>query len=70
MTGEVDLIPIGAAAKRIGSSPATLRRLVRDGELPTYVRPLDRRLRLVRFADVDAQTAPRRFAPKETPMAS
>ncbi len=68
---EVDLLPIGAAAKRRGCSPATLRKLARNGVLPTYVRPLDRRLRLVRFADVEALAAPRRLDPKEAPpMAS
>ena len=71
MTGDVDLVPIGAAAKRRGCSPATLRKLVRDGALPTYVRPLDRRLRLVRLADVEALATPRRLDPKEAaPMAS
>jgi len=65
---EGDLVPIGEAAKRVGRSPHTLRKLVRAGELPAYAQPLDRRLRLVRLADVEALRAPRRFDPKEEPM--
>ena len=63
-----DLIPIGAAAKRLGTSTTTLRRRLRDGEIPTYVRDLDRRRRLARLADVEALGSPRRFDPKEEPM--
>ena len=66
---ETDLLPIGAAAKRIGSSPNTLRKLVREGALPTFVRPVDRRLRLVRLADVDALATPRRLDHQEALMA-
>ncbi len=63
-----DLIGIGQAAKILGTSQTTLRRRVRDGLLPTYVRPLDRRVRLIRLADVQALGSPRRFDPKEAPM--
>ncbi len=54
------LVPIGQAARRAGCSQATLRRLVRAGELPAYAQPLDRRLRLVRWPDVEALASPRR----------
>lgn len=65
-----DLIAFGEAAKRLGSSPATLRQMVKRGVLPVYVRPLDRRLRLVRRQDVDALAAVRRLeAREEAPMA-
>ncbi len=71
MDGPETMIPIGRAAERIGSSPHTLRKLVREGQLQTYQRPTDRRLRLVRLADVEALAAPRRLDPKEAaPMAS
>ncbi len=59
------LIGIGEAAKILGTSQTTLRRRVRDGRLPTFVRPLDRRVRLIRASDVRALDAPRRLEPKE-----
>lgn len=71
MDGSEALLPIGQAAKRVGHSPTTLRRLVRTGALPTYARATDRRAVLVRLADVDALAVPRRLDPKEAaPMAS
>lgn len=65
-----DLIAFGEAARRLGSSQATLRKAVKAGVLPVYLRPLDRRLRLVRRQDVDALAAVRRLEPREVrPMA-
>lgn len=64
---EADLVPIGEAAKRLGSSPTTLRRLVREGALPTFRRPLDRRTRLVRIDDLEGLRAPRRLEAQEAP---
>ncbi len=67
-TSGADLIRIGEAARRAGCSQPTLRRLVRSGQIPAYINPLDRRLVLVRVADVESLSAPRRFDPKEQPM--
>jgi excisionase family DNA binding protein len=41
------------AAERLGVSPMTIRRLVREGELQVYPNPLDRRQKLVDVADVE-----------------
>jgi predicted site-specific integrase-resolvase len=49
------------AAKRLGISPTTLRRLVTDGQLQTYANPLDKRQRLV---DVEAVEALARLQPQ------
>jgi excisionase family DNA binding protein len=56
---EAELIPVTKAAKLVNASPHTLRQLVRDGTLATFVRPLDRRTRLVRVTDVTALAEPR-----------
>ncbi len=51
---ETDLLPVMKAAKRLGIAPTTLRMAIQRGELPAFRQPLDRRIRLVRIADVDA----------------
>ena len=60
MTEEADLLPICAAARRVGTTPNTLRKRVKDGTLPIFTRPLD-------LADVNALTAPRQADPQEAP---
>lgn len=67
MAPEGELVPIGEAARRAGCSQATLRRLVRAGELPAFTRRLDRRARLVRVDDIEGLRAPRRLEPREVP---
>lgn len=53
------------AAHLLGVSHTTMWRLVRDGVMPAYPDPLDRRSKLVRRADLDRlltrSGAPRRF---------
>ncbi len=63
-----DLIGVAEAAKRLNTSATTLRRRLRDDAIPTYVRPLDRRRRFVRLADVQPLASPRRFDLTEEPM--
>ena len=41
-----------AATNYLGISSKTMTRLIREGVIPTYNHPLDRRKKLVRFADV------------------
>ncbi len=41
------------AAERLGVSPMTIRRLVREGELQVYSNPLDRRQKLVDVEEVE-----------------
>lgn len=53
MTDDQDLICVTLAARRFGVSEPTFRRRVRDGLLPLFADPRDRRRRLVRIADVD-----------------
>ena len=45
------------AAKRLGISITTIRRLVSDGQLKTYDNPLDKRQKLVDEAAVEALAA-------------
>ena len=51
------LTTAGAMA-RLGVSKATLWRIVRRGELPTYRDPRDRRVRLVKVAEVERLEQP------------
>ena len=54
-----EFLNVTDAAKRAGVSRLTLRRLIDCGELPLYEKPLDRRFKLIRAADIDALRAPR-----------
>ena len=56
-----ELIPMGEAARRLGVSKLTLRRIVRDHGLTTYDNPLDKRQKLLDAAEVArvAQPQPR-----------
>lgn len=56
---ETEWIPLGEAARLAGICPGTVRRLIQDGALPTYLRPFDRRTRLVRRDDLIALAEPR-----------
>jgi excisionase family DNA binding protein len=49
-----DLMTLTAAAEALKVSRFKISRLIRDGDLQAFVSPLDRRLRLVRRADVEA----------------
>jgi len=49
-----DFITIGTARERLGVSKPKMAQLIRDGLFPVYVNPLDRREKLVRWADVEA----------------
>ncbi len=65
---ESDLIQLGRAARLIGISQNTLRKRIRSGELQTYRLPLDKRVRLVREADIAALTTPQPVADVAKPI--
>lgn len=46
------------ACRRIGVTAPTLRKIVRRGDLPVFLDPLDARLRLVRVADLETLRQP------------
>ena len=48
-----DYVTMGEAEKLLGVSRFKLWQLVREGVLPTFVSPLDRRQKLVRREDLD-----------------
>jgi hypothetical protein len=57
-------IPVGYmtlkdAGDELGESKTKMSRLVKGGALPTYSHPLDRRLKLVKKADVKKLRTPR-----------
>ena len=54
-----ELIGQREAARKYGLSPATIRRRIRDGRLPVYVRPIDDQRKLVRARDLEALMQPR-----------
>ncbi len=47
------------AAERLGVSPMTVRRLVREGTLQVHANPLDKRQRLIAVADLERVARPR-----------
>jgi hypothetical protein len=49
-----DLIKVTAARKLLGVSPMKMAQLIKDGFLRTFDNPLDRRVKLVSRADVEA----------------
>ena len=55
-----DLIPLAEARRRLGVSKPTMARLAKEGRFPVYENPLDRRQKLVDWAEVEAATRPRR----------
>jgi excisionase family DNA binding protein len=47
-----DLMTVGGARELLGVSKTTMARLIREGTLPTQPDPIDRRIRLIRRADL------------------
>jgi excisionase family DNA binding protein len=58
-----EYLTVGEAQRRLGVSKPKMAQLIRDGVLATETSPLDRRVKLVRVAEVDALAA--RWAKKE-----
>jgi len=52
-------LTISQAARRLGVSDPAMRRRVHGGELPLYTNPADKRVRLIRQADLDAYAVPK-----------
>jgi excisionase family DNA binding protein len=48
-----ELVPMAEAAKYLGVSRNTARRLIEEERVPTFATPLDKRRRLVRLADLE-----------------
>ncbi len=59
MTTDRELIPMLEAARRLGVSKLTMRRIVREAGLTTYDNPLDKRQRLLDAAEVERVARPR-----------
>ncbi len=59
MTTDRELIPMLEAARRLGVSKLTMRRIVREAGLMTYDNPLDKRQRLLDAAEVERVARPR-----------
>lgn len=53
MTQGKEWMTTSKATAFLGISTKTMARLIREGVIRTYPHPLDRRLKLVRIADVD-----------------
>lgn len=51
------LVISGEAARRLGITPATLRKRIRRGELEVFRDPLNDRVRLIRVEDLEALRA-------------
>jgi hypothetical protein len=62
MSATIDgLISQREASRQFGVNPKTLARRVRRGQLPTFLNPLDDRMRLVRVTDMEALKRPRQI---------
>lgn len=57
MTRGKEWVTTTQATAYLGVSSKTMSRLIRDGVVKTYDHPLDRRKKLVRFADLAALKA-------------
>ena len=57
-------ITLQEAEQLLEVSRYTIWRLIRDGELPAYQAPADRRRKLVRRQDVEALMRPKELDPK------
>jgi len=53
-----ELIGQREAARKYGLSPATIRRRIKDGRLPVFVRDIDDQRKLVRSRDLEALMRP------------
>jgi len=54
-----ELIPMVEAARRLGVSKLTMRRIVREHGITTFDNPLDKRQTLIDAADLARVTQPR-----------
>ena len=54
-----ELIPMVEAARRLGVSKLTMRRIVRDSGIKTYDNPLDKRQTLIDAAELARVAQPR-----------
>ena len=70
--GEQRRMLLTAAAKRLGISNTTIRKMVADGKLKTYENPLDGRHKLVDVAAIEAleQFRPVREGDQESKIAA
>lgn len=59
---DTEFMTIGAASVRTGINRTTLRQRVREGLLPAYLDPRDRRLVLLRVQDVERLNTPQRIS--------
>ncbi len=58
------LIQLTEAARRLGVSNTTMRRLVREGHVRTYSNPLDKRQKLVDPAEIERLRQPAELEPE------
>lgn len=58
-----EYMTVGEARERLGVSKPKMAQLIRDGLLPAMESPLDKRVKLVRAADVEALAS--RWSKKE-----
>ena len=63
---DMDLIPLAEARRRLGISKVTMARLVKERRFAVYENPLDRRQKLVEWAEVEAATRPRKSCERPT----
>ena len=66
--GGEEFLTVKEARDYLGTTKAKMARLLKEGHLPVYDNPLDRRVKLIRRADLDRLKVPRpRVLPVEQP---
>jgi excisionase family DNA binding protein len=65
-----EFLDVEQAAELLGVTRFTISRLIRAGELTTYVSPLNRRKKLLRREDVEALRQPVPVEPEGTKKAA
>ena len=68
--GTNEFVDVEEAAQLLGVTRFTISRLIRAGELTTFVSPLNRRKKLLRREDVEALRQPVPLDPERTKKAA
>lgn len=65
MIERTELIPVTIAARTFGVSEPTFRRRIREGVIPLFTDPRDKRRKLIRAADLDRLGTSQRLGPAD-----
>lgn len=64
-----EMVTCGEGARRVGVAPATLRKVIRRGELQTFRDPLNARVKLLKVTDLEGLRIPQPMGSRSNPEA-